>query len=38
MIQGIEDGAFARIGPENSSPSTMRYSLATRINSGDAAL
>jgi hypothetical protein len=34
MIQGIEDGAFDRIGPENSSPSTMRYSLATRINSG----
>src|SRR5437667_2269459 len=34
MTQGIEDGAFARIGPENSSPSTMRYSLATRINIG----
>jgi len=34
MIQGIEDGAFARIGPATSSPSTIRYSVATRINDG----
>ena len=34
MIQGIEDGAFARIGPASSSSSTIRYSVATRINNG----
>ena len=32
MIHGFEDGAFARMGPATSSPSTMRYSIATLIN------
>ena len=34
MIQGNEVEMFARIGPENSSPSRMRYSLATPIRNG----
>jgi hypothetical protein len=32
MIQGIEDGMFARIGPATSSSSKIRYSVATRTN------